>query len=87
MALITVCLTAARNQRRARPKRLRMIDRRVQLDHVSAWYNFIQDSQRRRTFHVAQAFAFPSLRQRLLDFNFTQTLDQGFHTCGTQRLD
>src|ERR1043166_6256101 len=87
MTLVTVGLTSTRDQRRARPECLRVIDRRVQLNHVRARNDFIKNCERRWSFRVAQTFALLLFGECNFDFDLTQTLDQSFHASSTQRLD
>src|SRR5215213_4525318 len=60
VTLVTVSLPATRHQRCSGPESLRVIDRRVKLDHVRTGHDFIQHSQWRWSFGIAQ-----TLDQRL----------------------
>src|ERR1041385_877091 len=79
VTLITVSLPSTRDQRCARPEGFRVIDRGVEFDHVRARYDFVQHGQWWWPFCLDFALAFFLLGQRLFDFHFTQTLDQGLH--------
>ena len=76
-----------RDERSTGPESLRVIDRGVELDHVSAGNDFIQHGQRWWSFGVAHALAFLLLGQRLFDLDFTQTLDERLHAGAAQSLD
>jgi hypothetical protein len=87
VTLITVGLPSTRDQRRPGPESLRVIDCGVQLDHVSAWNDFVKNRERRWSFRVAHTLALLLLGKCHFNFDFTQTLDQSFHASRTQRLD